>query len=54
MTQVARAIGKSETQIFRPSALPWALMPVRFSFETEFKDSTPLGQASAIGGIRPG
>ena len=40
-------------QIFTRSALPWALMPVQFSYETEFDDPTPLEQAFAIGGIRP-
>jgi hypothetical protein len=41
-------------QIFTRSALPWALMPVQFSYETEFKDTTPLEQAFTIGAIRPG
>ena len=41
-------------QIFTRSALPWALMPVQFTYETEFKDTTPLEQAFALGGIRPG
>ncbi len=40
-------------QIFTRSALPWALMPVQFSFETEFSDPAPLEQAFAAGGIRP-
>ena len=40
-------------QIYTRSALPWALMPVQFSFETEFSDPTPLEQAFAAGGIRP-
>jgi len=41
-------------QLFTRSALPWALMPVQFSFETEFKDPSPLEQAFAAGGISPG
>ena len=41
-------------QIFTRSALPWALMPVQFSYWTEFEDTSPLEQAFAIGGIRPG
>ncbi len=41
-------------QNFTRSALPWALMPIQFSYETEFKDTTPLEQAFAIGAIRPG
>ena len=40
-------------QIFTRSALPWALMSVQFSFETEFQDTTPLERAFAMGGIRP-
>ncbi len=40
-------------QIFTRSALPWALMPVQFSYATEFEDPSPLEQAFAIGGIRP-
>jgi hypothetical protein len=40
-------------QIFTRSALPWALMPVQFSYETEFEDPSPLQRAFAIGGIRP-
>ena len=40
-------------QIFTRSALPWALMPVQFSFDTEFHDTTPLERAFAVGGIRP-
>jgi len=41
-------------QIFTRSALPWALMPVQFSYWTEFEDTSPLERAFAIGGIRPG
>ena len=40
-------------QIYTRSAYPWALMPVQFSFETEFEDPTPLAEAFAAGGIRP-
>ncbi len=40
-------------QIYTRSAYPWALMPVQFSFETEFDDPAPLEQAFAAGGIRP-
>jgi hypothetical protein len=41
-------------QIFTRSALAWALMPVQFSYATEFESPEPLEQAFAIGGIRPG
>lgn len=40
-------------QIFTRSALPWALMPLQFSYDTEFSDTSPLEQAFAAGGIRP-
>ncbi len=40
-------------QLFTRSAYPWALMPVQFSYETEFDDPTPLAEAFAAGGIRP-
>ena len=40
-------------QLFTRSALPWALMPVQFSYQTEFEDPSPLDQAVAAGGIRP-
>ena len=38
-------------QIFTRSALPWALMPVQFSYETEFSDPAPIAKAYAAGGI---
>ena len=41
-------------QLFTRSAYPWALMPTQFSYETEFTDPSPLVQAFAAGGIRPG
>lgn len=44
--------GCAVAQVFTRSALPRALR-VQFSYETEFKDPTPLEQAFAIGGIRP-
>jgi hypothetical protein len=40
-------------QIYTRSALPWALMPVQFSFDEEFSDPKPLHDAFALGGIRP-
>ncbi|TLU71407.1 GFA family protein [Lichenicoccus roseus] len=40
-------------QLYTRSAYPWALMPVQFSFETEFEDPAPLAEAFAAGGIRP-
>ena len=40
-------------QIFTRSAMPWALMPVQFSYDVEFKDTKPLEEAFAVGGIRP-
>ncbi len=40
-------------QVFTRSALPWALLPVQFSFEQAFPDPAPLEQAFAAGGIRP-
>jgi hypothetical protein len=40
-------------QIFTRSALPWALMPVQFSFTEGFTDPAPLTLAFAAGGIRP-
>ncbi len=41
-------------QIYTKSALPWASMPVQFTFDEEFKDPTPLAKAFAAGGIVPG
>ena len=41
-------------QLFTRSALPWALMPVQFSFEKEFEDPAPIEKAFALGGIAPG
>ncbi len=32
-------------QIYTRSALPWALLPVAFSFAEEFEDPAPLGRA---------
>ena len=40
-------------QIFTRSALPWARLPVQFSYETEFDDPEPIQHAFAISGIRP-
>ncbi len=40
-------------QIYTRSALPWALMPVQFSYEEEFSDPAPIAKAYAAGGIEP-
>ncbi len=40
-------------QLFTRSALPWALLPVQFSYDTEFSDPEPIAKAFALGGISP-
>ena len=40
-------------QIFTRSALPWARMPLQFSYETEFEDASVLVEAFALGGVHP-
>ena len=40
-------------QIFTRSALPWALMPVQFSYALEFSDPSPIAAAFAAGGVQP-
>ena len=42
---------RPNAQIFTRSALPWALLPVQFSFEAEFSDAGPIASAFALGGI---
>ncbi len=41
-------------QIFTRSALPWALMAVPLSYETEFTDATPLERIFAASDIASG
>ena len=53
MTLDDRSWVRPITQIYTKSALPWALMPVQFSYAEEFDDPAPLTKAFAIGGIRP-